>query len=83
MRIWRRWWRWRERSNCCHADRGQSAQFANRVCVSKVELRVLMEPSWAVLEFELASALHGVIKKYWQRQSVRRDMLFRPNPQVR
>ena len=42
-----------------------------------------MEPSWGVLEFELASALHGVIKKYWNKQSVRRDMLFRPNPQVK
>lgn len=44
---------------------------------------MLMEPSWGVLEFELASALHGVIKKYWNKQSVRRDMLFRPNPQVK
>ena len=55
---------------------------ASCVC-PQVELRVLMEPSWAVLEFELASALHGVIKKYWKQQRVQRDMLFRPNPQVR
>ena len=48
----------------------------------QVELRVLMEPSWAVLEFELASAMHGVIKKYWRSQNVRREMIFRPMPQV-
>ena len=41
-----------------------------------------MEPSWAVLEFELASAMHGVIKKYWRSQNVQREMIFRPMPQV-
>ena len=48
----------------------------------QVELRVLMEPSWAVLEFELASALHGVVKKYWRSQQIRRELIFRPMPQV-
>ena len=49
----------------------------------QVELPVLLEPSWAVLEFELASALHGVIKKYWYSQQVRRKTIFRPRSQVR
>ncbi len=48
-----------------------------------MEVRVLMEPSWAVLEFELASALHGVIKMYWRRYNVRSQLIFRPNPQAR
>ena len=43
---------------------------------------MLMEPSWAVLEFELASALHGVLKNYWHSQQVRRKTMFRPRSQV-
>lgn len=48
----------------------------------QVEMPVLMEPSWAVLEFELASALHGVVKNYWHSHQVRRKTIFRPRSQV-
>ncbi|KAK9831494.1 hypothetical protein WJX81_002371 [Elliptochloris bilobata] len=66
-------------ATCCALARALSCKCPKM----QVGLRVLMEPSWAVLEFELASALHGVIKKYWKSQHIRRELIFRPMPQIR
>ena len=44
-------------------------------------MRMLLEPSWAVLEFELAAMLHCVIASYWARMQAGR--VFRPTLQVR
>jgi hypothetical protein len=43
-------------------------------------LHVILEPSWAVLEFELASVLHCIVKSYWERMQAGR--IFRPTLQV-
>lgn len=43
-------------------------------------LRLLLEPSYAVLEFELASALHCIIHSHWQR--LLQNSAFRPSVQV-
>ena len=41
---------------------------------------MILEPSWAVLEFELASVLHCIVKSYWERMQAGR--IFRPTLQV-
>lgn len=48
-------------------------------------MRLLLEPSYATLEFELASALHCIISSYWRRMQVakpRGTTGFRPEVQV-
>jgi hypothetical protein len=44
-------------------------------------MRVLLEPSWAVLEFELAAMLHCVIASYWARMQAAH--VVRPTLQAR
>ncbi len=49
-------------------------------------MRLLLEPSYATLEFELASALHCIISSYWRRMqgaTPRGTTGFRPEVQVR
>lgn len=43
-------------------------------------MRVMLEPSWAFLEFELASVLHCIVNSYWARMQAGR--IFRPTLQV-
>ena len=51
------------------------------VCLqAQGRLRLLLEPSYAVLEFELASALHCIIHSHWQRML--QNSAFRPSVQV-
>ena len=40
----------------------------------------MLEPSWAVLEFELASVLHCIVNSYWSRMQAGR--IFRPTLQA-
>lgn len=46
----------------------------------QAHMRLQLNPSYPVLEYELASALHCVINGYWQR--MQRDPNFRPTVQV-
>ena len=48
---------------------------------AQARLRLLLEPSYAVLEFELASALHCIINAHWER--LLQNATFRPTVQVR
>ena len=48
-------------------------------------MRLLLEPSYANLEFELASALHCIISSYWRRMQACTSPSaagFRPEVQV-
>ena len=47
---------------------------------AQARLRLLLEPSYAVLEFELASALHCIINSHWKR--LLQNAAFRPTVQV-
>lgn len=47
---------------------------------AQARLRLLLEPSYAVLEFELASALHCIINSHWKR--MQQNSAFRPAIQV-
>ena len=47
---------------------------------AQARLRLLLEPSYAVLEFELASALHCIINAHWERML--QNAAFRPTVQV-
>ncbi|BDA49628.1 hypothetical protein COCOBI_14-2480 [Coccomyxa sp. Obi] len=54
------------------SDQGQRAQ---------AHMRLLLNPSYPVLEYELAAALHCVINAFWQR--MQSDPNYRPTLQVR
>lgn len=47
---------------------------------AQARLRLLLEPSYGVLEYELASALHCIIYAHWQR--LLHNTAFRPTVQV-
>lgn len=48
---------------------------------AQAHMRLLLNPSYPVLEFELAAALHCVINTFWQR--MQSDPNYRPTLQVR
>ncbi len=51
----------------------------------QAHMRLLLEPSYANLEFELASALHCIINGYWRRMQACTNIGtagFRPEVQV-
>jgi hypothetical protein len=57
------------------------------VCLwqTQAHMRLLLEPSYANLEFELASALHCIISSYWRRMQACTSPSaagFRPEVQV-
>ncbi len=61
---------------------GPDTAVSERACPAQqhARLRVMMEPSWAVLEFELASVLHCIVNSYWSRMQA--GKIFRPTLQV-